>query len=103
MPLAVTTATRSETLPDVPAASDFVPGYEAGSWFGIVAPRGTSAGIVNKLNKEVNAALESPHITARLAELGASVTPGSPDQFGDFIAQETDKYAGVIRTAGIKQ
>ena len=102
IPLAVTTLSRSEALPDVPAASDLVPGYEAGSWFGIGAPKRTAADIIEKLNTAVNAGLEIPGIKARLAELGASAIPGSPAQFGSFIVQETEKYAGVIRTAKIK-
>jgi tripartite-type tricarboxylate transporter receptor subunit TctC len=79
-----------------------VPGYEAASWFGIGAPKGTAADIIEKLNSEVNAGLASPRIKARLTELGASAIPGSPAQFGSFIVQETEKYAGVIRTAKIK-
>jgi len=102
IPLAVTTPSRSEALPDVPAASDLVPGYEAASWFGIGAPKRTAADIMEKLNTEVNAGLASARIKARLAELGASAIAGSPAQFGSFIVQETDKYAGVIRTAKIK-
>lgn len=102
IPLAVTTPSRSEALPDVPAASDLVPGYEAGSWFGIGAPKGTAPDIIEKLNTAVNAGLEIPRIKAQLAELGASAIPGSPAQFGSFIVQETEKYAGVIRTAKIK-
>src|SRR5829696_7813841 len=84
IPLAVTTPSRSEALPDVPAASDLVPGYEAASWFGIGAPQRTAADIIEKLNTEVNAGLASPSIKARLAELGASAIPGSPAQFGSF-------------------
>jgi tripartite-type tricarboxylate transporter receptor subunit TctC len=102
IPLAVTTPLRSEALPDVPAAGNLVPGYEAASWFGIGAPKGTAADIIEKLNSEVNAGLASPRIKARLTELGASAIPGSPAQFGSFIVQETEKYAGVIRTAKIK-
>jgi tripartite-type tricarboxylate transporter receptor subunit TctC len=102
IPLAVTTSSRTEAFPDVPAASDVVPGYEAGSWFGIGAPKGTAADIVEKLNTEVNAGLETSSIKARLAELGASAVPGSPAQFGNFIVQETERYAGVIRAANIK-
>jgi len=101
IPLAVTTPVRSEALPDVPAASDFVSGYEAGSWFGIGAPKGTAAGVIQKLNAQVEAAFENPRIKAQLAELGASAIPGSPAQFGTFIVEETEKYAGVIRTARI--
>ncbi|HUS18562.1 MAG TPA: tripartite tricarboxylate transporter substrate-binding protein [Terriglobales bacterium] len=102
IPLAVTTPSRSEALPDVPAASELVTGYEAASWFGIGAPKRTAADIIEKLNSEVNAGLESPRIKARLAELGASAIRGSQAQFGSFIVRETDKYAGVIRTAKIK-
>jgi tripartite-type tricarboxylate transporter receptor subunit TctC len=101
IPLAVTTPTRSEALPDVPAAADFVPGYEAGSWYGIGAPKGTSSNVVEKLNKEVNAALENASIKARLSELGATAIPGSPTQFETLIARETEKYADVIRSAKI--
>jgi tripartite-type tricarboxylate transporter receptor subunit TctC len=101
IPLAVTTPNRSETLPDIPAAAEFVPGYEAGSWYGIAAPKGTPADVVEKLNREVNAALENASIKARLSELGATALPGSPAQFETFIAQETAKYAGVIRSAKI--
>jgi tripartite-type tricarboxylate transporter receptor subunit TctC len=102
IPLAVTTSSRSEALPDVLAAGELVPGYEAASWFGIGAPKRTAAHIIEKLNIEVNAGLESPRIKAQLAELGASAIPGSPAQFGSFIVQETEKYAGVISTAKIK-
>ena len=89
-------------MPDVRAASELVPGYEAASWFGIGAPKRTAADIIVKLNTAVNAGLETPRIKAQLAELGASAIPGSPAQFGRFIVQETEKYAGVIRTAKIK-
>ena len=101
IPLAVTTPIRSEALPDVPAAADSVPGYEAGSWFGIGGPKGMPSNVVEKLNKEVNAAFENASIKARLSELGATTIPGSPIQFETFIAQETEKYAGVIRSAKI--
>ncbi len=101
IPLAVTTSIRSEALPDVPAAANSVAGYEAGSWYGIGAPKGTPSNVVEKLNKEVNAALENASIKARLSELGATAIPGSPAQFEKFIAQETEKYAGVIRSAKI--
>src|SRR6266851_635777 len=99
--LAVTTPTRSEALPNVPAMSDFVPGYEAGSWFGIGAPNSTPLDIVNRLNTEVNAGLADPKIKARLADLGATAVPGSPADFGAFIARETEKYGKVIRAAKI--
>ena len=98
---AVTTPTRSEALPDVPAAADFVAGYEAGSWFCIAAPKETSTNVIEKLNMEVNAAFGNASIRARLSALGASVLPGSPTQFRRFIKEETENYAGVIRSAKI--
>jgi tripartite-type tricarboxylate transporter receptor subunit TctC len=101
IPLAVTTPIRSDALPDVPAAADSVAGYEAGSWYGIGAPKGTSSNVVEKLNKEVNAALQNASIKGRLSELGATAVPGSPLQFETFIARETEKYADVIRSAKI--
>jgi tripartite-type tricarboxylate transporter receptor subunit TctC len=101
-PLAITSATRSEALPDVPTVGEFVPGYEASFWFGIGAPKATPAEIVDKLNKEVNAALADPKMKARLAELGATALPGSSAEFGKFIADETEKWAKVIKFAGIK-
>jgi tripartite-type tricarboxylate transporter receptor subunit TctC len=100
--LAVTTSSRSPVLPDVPSLSEFVPGYEMSTWYGIGAPSGTPIDIVNKLNKEVNAALADPRMGARLSELGAIPLPGSPADFGGLIAQETAKWAKVIHTAGIK-
>jgi tripartite-type tricarboxylate transporter receptor subunit TctC len=101
-PLAVTTAMRAEALPDVPALGEFVPGYEASGWQGICAPMGTPAGIVDRLNLEINAALAEPRIKARLADLGGTVLAGSPTDFGRFIVEETEKWAKVIRFAGIK-
>jgi tripartite-type tricarboxylate transporter receptor subunit TctC len=101
IPLAVTTRMRSEALPDVPSAADSVPGYEAGSWFGIGAPKGTPGSVVEQLNNEVNSAFQDAGIRARLSELGATVIPGSATVFGTFIAQETEKYASVIRSAKI--
>jgi tripartite-type tricarboxylate transporter receptor subunit TctC len=100
--LAVTNATRSQALPDIPTVSDFVPGYEASAWYGIGAPRNTPAEIVDKLNKEINAALADPKIKARLADLGGTVLGGSPADFGKLIADETEKWGKVIRTANIK-
>jgi tripartite-type tricarboxylate transporter receptor subunit TctC len=100
--LAVTNATRSEALPDIPTVSDFVPGYEASAWYGIGAPRNTPAEIVDKLNKEINAALADPKIKARLADLGGTVLGGSPADFGKLIADETEKWGKVIRTANLK-
>jgi tripartite-type tricarboxylate transporter receptor subunit TctC len=101
-PLAITTATRSEALPDVPTVSEFVPGYEGSFWFGVGAPKSTPAEIVDKLNKEVNAALDDPKMKARLADLGGVALPQSPAEFGKLIADETEKWAKVIKFAGIK-
>ena len=100
--LAVTTPTRSEALPDVPAMSDIVPGYEAGSWFGLVAPRGTPAPIVETLNKQVNDGLADTAIKARIAGLGGIAISMSPAAFGDFVSTETERYAQVIRAARIE-
>ena len=95
--LAVTTATRLEALPDLPTVGDFVPGYEASLMDGVGAPKNTPAEIVDKLNKEINAGLADPKIKARLADLGGTVLPGSPADFGKLIADETEKWAKVIR------
>jgi tripartite-type tricarboxylate transporter receptor subunit TctC len=100
--LAVTTSTRSDMLPDVPTVAEFAPGYETSAWFGIVAPKNTPAQIVSKLNKEINAGLADPKITARLAEFGGTALVGSPADFGRLIADEIEKWAKVIRLAGIK-
>ena len=100
--LAVTTAVRSEALPDLPAISDFVPSYEASSWWGVGAPQSTSTDIVEKLNKEINAALADPKMKARFADLGGTVLPGSPADFGKLIADETEKWSKVVRFAGLK-
>jgi tripartite-type tricarboxylate transporter receptor subunit TctC len=100
--LAVTTATRSEALPDVPTVGEFVSGYEASSWFGVGAPKNTPAEIVNKLNKEINAALSDPKMKARLGDLGGTVLVGSPAQFARLIEDETEKWGKVIRAANIK-
>jgi tripartite-type tricarboxylate transporter receptor subunit TctC len=100
--LAVTTATRSEALPDVPPVGDFLPGYEASTWNGVGAPKNTPAEVIDRLNKEINAALADPKTKARLAELGGMTLPGSPSDFGKLIAGETEKYAKVIRAANIK-
>jgi tripartite-type tricarboxylate transporter receptor subunit TctC len=101
-PLAVTTATRSEALPDIPTLGDFLPGYESSSWYGIGVPRNTPAEIVNRLNKEINAGLADPKLRARLADLGGTVLPGSPAELGKLIADETEKWGKVIKFAGIK-
>jgi len=100
--LAVTTIARSDALPDIPAMADSVPGYEASTFSGVGAPRNTPAEIVDKLNKEINAALADPKIRARLAALGGTVLPGSPADFGKLIAEETEKWAKVVKFAGIK-
>jgi tripartite-type tricarboxylate transporter receptor subunit TctC len=100
--LGVTTTRRSEALPDVPAIADFVPGYEDSNWWGFGAPKATPAAIVDTLNQETNAALADPRIKARLAELGGAVLGGSPADFGTLIAAETEKWAKVIKFAGIK-
>ena len=101
-PLAVTTTMRSETLPDVPTVSEFVPGYEVSNWFGVGAPKATPAEILDRLNKEINSGLADPKIKARLADLGGSALSGSPADFGKLIAEETEKWAKVIRDANIK-
>jgi tripartite-type tricarboxylate transporter receptor subunit TctC len=101
-PLAVTTTKRSEALPDVPAMGDFLPGFEASAWLGLGAPKNTSAEIVDKLNKEINAALVDPRMKARLADLGLTGLPGSPADFGKLIADDTVKWAKVVKFAGLK-
>ena len=100
--LAVTTAVRCEALPDVPTVAEFVPGYEASYWTGLAAPAGTSADIVEKLNHEINAALADPKIKARIIDLGGTVLAGSAADFGKLIAADTEKWAKVIASAGIK-
>ena len=100
--LGVTTATRWEALPDVPAIGEFVSGYEASSWYGIGAPRATPTEIIETLNKKINAALADPTMKRRLAELGCNVFTGSPADFGKLIADETEKWGKIIRTANIK-
>jgi tripartite-type tricarboxylate transporter receptor subunit TctC len=89
-------------LPDLPAISDFVQGYEASSWWGVGAPRSTPTDIVEKLNNEINAALADPKMKARFADLGGTVLPGSPADFGKLIADESEKWAKVVKFAGIK-
>jgi tripartite-type tricarboxylate transporter receptor subunit TctC len=100
--LAVTTATRSEALPDVPPVGDFVPGYEVIAWFGVGAPMNTPAEIIDELNKEINAALADPIMKARISGMGAAPFVSSPADFGKFIANEIEKWARVIKFAGMK-
>ena len=100
--LAVTTATRSPALPDVPTVGEFVPGYEVSTWYGLCARMGTPAEVIDKINKEINAGLADPTIKARLADLGGVTIAGSPGDFGRLIADETEKWAKVIRAANIK-
>jgi tripartite-type tricarboxylate transporter receptor subunit TctC len=101
-PLAVTTAIRSETLPEIPVLGDFVPGYEASAWLGFGVPTNTPMAIVDMLNREVNAGLADSTIKKRFADLGADVLPGSSADFRNLIATDTEKWAKVIRFAGIK-
>ena len=100
--LAVVTATRSDALPDIPAMAEFVPGYEASSWYGVGAPKATPAEIVDKLNKEINATLADPKNKARLANLGGDALALSPADFTKLIADETEKWGNLIRTLNIK-
>jgi tripartite-type tricarboxylate transporter receptor subunit TctC len=100
--LAVTTATRSDALPDIPTVGEFLPGYEASAWYGVGAPRNTPAEIIEKLNREINSALADPRMKVRLAELGGTILAGSSDDFGKIIADETEKWGKVIRAANIK-
>jgi tripartite-type tricarboxylate transporter receptor subunit TctC len=100
--LAVTSATRQDALPEVPAVDEFVPGYEANGWYGIVAPRNTPASIVDKLHAELNAVIADPKVKERLADIGATVFASSSADFGKFIAAEIEKWGKVIREANIK-
>jgi tripartite-type tricarboxylate transporter receptor subunit TctC len=101
-PLAVTGATRSELLPDVPTVADFVPGYEASAWYGVGAPKNTPAEIIARLNAEINASLADPELKGRFAKVGAEAMPMTPSDFGKFIADETEKWGKVVKFAGIK-
>jgi tripartite-type tricarboxylate transporter receptor subunit TctC len=101
-PLAVTTATRSEALPELPTVGDFVPGYEASTWYGVGAPKNTPAEIIERLNKEINAGLADPKLKARLADLGGMMLTGSAAEFGAFIVEETEKWAKVVKFSGAK-
>ena len=100
--LAVTSATRLASLPDLPTVAEFVPGYEASAWQGIGAPKDTPAEIIDKLNREINAALADPKMKARLAELGGEPMPMTPAEFGKLVANEIEKWGKVIKFAGIK-
>jgi tripartite-type tricarboxylate transporter receptor subunit TctC len=100
--LAVTGATRSALLPEVPTLADFLPGYEATAWYGVGAPTNTPEEIIDRLNKEINAALADPRMRARLADMGATLLAGSPADFGKLIADETEKWSKVVKFAGIK-
>ena len=100
--LAVTTATRSEALPDIPTVGEFVPDYDVSTWYGVSVPMGTHTEVIDKLNKEINAGLTDPTLKARFADLGGTVLPGPPADFGKLIADETEKWGKVIRAANIK-
>jgi tripartite-type tricarboxylate transporter receptor subunit TctC len=95
-------ATRSDVLPDIPTVGDFVPGYEASSWQGVGAPESTPAEIIDKLNREINSVVADPKMKARLADLGGTPVGGSPADFGKLISDETEKWAKVVKFAGIK-
>jgi len=101
-PLAITSATRSELLPDVPTVADFVPGYESSAWYGVGAPKNTPAEIIDRLNKEINAMLVDPRMMTRIAEMGATRIAGTPPDFGKLVAEETEKWGKVVRFAGAK-
>jgi tripartite-type tricarboxylate transporter receptor subunit TctC len=101
-PLAVTSARRSELLPDLPTVGDFVPGYETSAWQGVGAPKATPVDIIDKLNREINAALADPKIKSRVADMGGTVLAGSPADFGKFIADETEKWGKVVKFSGAK-
>ena len=101
-PLAVTASTRQAVLPGVPAVAEFLPGYEASGWYGVIAPKATPVEIIDRLNREINAALADDKMKERLTDLGCLIFAGTPADFGKFIADETDKWAKVIKFAGIK-
>jgi tripartite-type tricarboxylate transporter receptor subunit TctC len=100
--LAVTTASRSEALPDIPAPSDFVPGYETSTWFGLGAPKNTPPEIIDSLNRAINAGLTDPKLIARFIDLGSTPLASTPSDFGKLIAEETEKWGRVIKLVGIK-
>ena len=98
----MTTATRSQVLPYVPTVGEFLPGFEVSAWNGLIAPRNTPAEVIDKLNKQINVALADPGLKARLADLGTTVLPGLPADFAKRIAEDTEKWAKVVKFAGIK-
>jgi tripartite-type tricarboxylate transporter receptor subunit TctC len=100
--LAVTTATRADVMPELPAVAEFVPGYESSVWFGIMAPKGTPAEIVSRLNREINAGLADPALRGKIDALGGGIAASSPEDFGKLITVETEKWGKVVRFAGIK-
>jgi tripartite-type tricarboxylate transporter receptor subunit TctC len=100
--LAVTTAKRSEALPDLPTVGEFVPGYEASQWYGLGVAKNAPTEIIDRLNKEINVALADPNMKARLADLGGTVLAGSPAEFGKLIAEETEKWGKVVKFSGAK-
>jgi tripartite-type tricarboxylate transporter receptor subunit TctC len=100
--LAVTIEHRLDALPEIPTVAEFVPGYEASNWYGVGAPKATPVEIIDKLNKEISAGLADPNMKARLADLGGTVLAGSPADFGNLIANETEKWGKVVKFAGIK-
>ena len=101
-PLAVTTETRLDALPDIPTVGEFVPGYETSVWYGVGAPKNTPADIIDKINKEINSALADPKMKARLADLGGTVLALSPSDFGRLIVDETEKWAKVVKFSGAR-
>ena len=98
----MTTPTRAEGFAELPWAGDFVPGYEASQWYGMSAPKNTPGEIIDKLNREINAALNDPVMKAKFAEIGGEPLPGSPSDFGRLIADETEKWAKVVKFTGLK-
>ena len=100
--LAVTTTARSTALPDIPTLAEFIPGYEASAWYGVSAPPNTPKAVIGKLNKEINVGLADRTLQTRLVDLGGMIVPGSPDDFGKLVSNETEKWARVIKFAGIK-
>jgi tripartite-type tricarboxylate transporter receptor subunit TctC len=98
----VTTTDRSTALPGIPTLAEFIPGYEASAWYGVSAPRNTPKAVIGKLNKEINVGLADRTLQTRLVDLGGMIVPGSPDDFGKLVSDETEKWARVIKFAGIK-